>query len=1775
MTARREPRPRSRLRRLLRLAVWAAVLLVAARLLLALLLPWLVNLAAAGAGLRVRWQAHALSLTGLYVRFTGLEVHAAGAAQDDRPLLTATDVEVDVAALALLGGDLEVPTARVAGLRAHLERGADGALSLPGVAPAGAEEPPAPAPAPAPHEALSFGLPAQVRRLEVHDARLTVHDAGSDTEEVWHLDLTGRDLGVPERTAPVLLRLHSPGRLEHLDLRAEVETGPAGATGGLALRLSGCRPAQLVPWLALAGLEPVADRIEGTVGARVAARIGEDGAAQVEVHADFGLSTEAGEQIALDALDASARLLPSGALQDVRVAVEGLRAAGERTPEGALVAAGLRLLAEGATEPAPAARPPDAATGPADPAAAPLVELASLALRDVRVRLFTPRSGGADGEEPPPLELRVDEAQLGPWSARPGAEPAAMDLRLVAALPGIVERIAIENAQGDPYPPGHTVECSVALEGITLARLEPWLRRAGIGSTFRDGSLRLRLLAEVAAATDEGFTADLAVRDLELRDGGGQQLSLEEVSVRGLQFAPARRELSLGRIAVAGPDVRVLRAQDGSLELPGLVLRPAADEDAGEGERGQPVAAAGHTEEGAPWRIGLQSLRWQGAQIGFRDERPQPPLELALRDVELLASDLAVGRPASGGQPGRVRLSLSVAGVCERLSVEGTVAARPGGGAAALEILATGLDLDGLEPWLAPLGLEPALDDGRLALTATAEVGPEDDGTLADLQVRDLALQSGGETVLAVGQAALRGWRGSGERTSVATIRLVRPRLVLGRLADGSLQLPGLRTTPPAGGNGEPPEEPAPAQAAVAADAPRLRIDTVEVDQLQVLWTDARAAAEARGPERLELTADLDAGPVRVGADVAPTPLDLRIGLGDVLEELRLHGTATLDPQEPSLELRLQGRGLRGAALAGLLPPGLSVTLEDGALDATVAAAVRAGDGTVAAQLTVSDLEVTDGGAEIAAVDHLHVDVPALGEDLVHLSALELSGVRARVARSAEGLGLAGLRTAGGGSEARGGGEAGGPAAPPPEPLVLPPVRIDRIDLAVGPIEVHPDVGHGEPVAVSLRVRTTEPWATDPEDPAATGALPLVVTGAATPVVDQLELRADLFPFAPDPRVDASLEVSGIDADALARAAPALADRLGPGGMTDGRLRVQVSGELRLARRTPYELPLGHPFGFDLGIEELVLRDGEGPVLLGVAGVDAEVAGFDPATGALGIRSLLVDAPTIRLLRTAEGLHVGGLVLRPAAPPPPGAARPPAPPPDEGTPAAVGIDELTVNGLALQYRDETTTPPTLLPVDDLTLQVRHYRSKAAGDAVPTTIHAFLHGGDVRLPPRADAGSLLAGIVSSAARAVTGGGGDAETEPHAVVEEIALVASLQRAPVLRGRVRLDVRGFELRALRGLAAGGAVDIGDGVLDAGAVVELAGSEGALVLAQLVFSHLSLSEPAGGPISTYLRLPAPLDTVLFALRNSAGEHVVPLDFHVPPDGLDAGSIQRRAIEAFTRVVADAIAGAPLRVAGTAFGWLLDLFGFGGRENLAELHGAIPFAPGTADLPDRPPAELPELAPLVERLADDEEIALVLEHDLGQADLDVATLRANPPLDDLAAAIARLRRLHTELEHERRVTAARVRGLFAAGQVHAAEEGARGLRVLDDRIGGTQMALDRLLQQLRPGAGRRAPHRGRRAAAEIARQRLEAVRAWLAAAVGPEAAERIEVRPTGARVAAGGDATGRVTVRARLLLADEDPRRRKPIDEKGFGDMFGLTPEAAAQRRLERFLDR
>jgi hypothetical protein len=313
---------------------------------------------------------------------------------------------------------------------------------------------------------------------------------------------------------------------------------------------------------------------------------------------------------------------------------------------------------------------------------------------------------------------------------------------------------------------------------------------------------------------------------------------------------------------------------------------------------------------------------------------------------------------------------------------------------------------------------------------------------------------------------------------------------------------------------------------------------------------------------------------------------------------------------------------------------------------------------------------------------------------------------------------------------------------------------------------------------------------------------------------------------------------------------------------------------------------------------------------------------------------------------------------------------------------------------------------------------------------------------------------------------------------------------------------------LRNFRGSAAEAGIDLADGLLDTQVDLRLRGEDGLSMGSKTVFSHLSVSEPPGGPISSYLRLPAPLDTVLYLLRNDEEEQVIPLNVRMDQGAVSARAVASAVVNVLGQLIGEALASTPMRIVGG----VLDLAGLGAGPpiELPEREFSMPFEAGATEID---PAALQAIEPLLELMRRDDSLVLVLRHEVGAADVERAARLVNPPPEARRELADRLRQRKAELLHTRDALAAEIRTEYAIGARDSFEPRLDRLRGLDRELSQCETALDSIYEMLRPGAERRADRRTRDAAIEIARLRLEAARGELLRSHVRQMPARLDVR--------------------------------------------------------------
>ncbi|HEB52287.1 MAG TPA: DUF748 domain-containing protein [bacterium] len=1291
-------------------------------------------------------------------------------------------------------------------------------------------------------------------------------------------------------------------------------------------------------------------------------------------------------------------------------------------------------------------------------------------------------------------------ATFGP--TQPAGEALATPFAFTFAADGLVDSLRLADGRLSRFDDRVEFAAALRTDGLTGARLRPLLAAAGI-TLPADG---IALTAGLSGAFGERL--ELAIDDLHLGDGTGLGATLDHLLVRDLHHDAAR--LSIGAVEIVGPDLALVREPDGTLIVAGVRLAPPSTAGVPPpAPRANPAPSAATP---ALPHLHLGSFDWTGARISLQDQSCTPTRSLALADLEVHAAAVSLGAVAP---PGKVEVSFAVPDAIGACTAELTLTPQADGLAAEVRGSLRRITLASLRPWLAPLGIEPEWRAGRARFGANAEVTIDERGIRCDAELADLLLQDGDVRWLSLRRLRGEGLRVGDDGFDAGTWTVQEPFVKLHLDEHQRLHALGLAF-------GAATEPAAPARPAVARpsrrtrrgdDAPPFRHGAVRVREAVAAWTSA-----AHGERVFAIGLDAE-----LGADSgrgAPVPIEVAVRLDRAVQELRATAELQRNPTRALVAGTITARGVQGAELQPLLPPGTRCTLVDGELRAGFRVEVATGE-TTALTAELRDLTLRDRSAEVFAADEILAKLPQLADDQVHVEDLHVHGLRLAVAHTRDALQVPGFACSTAPPPASAD-EEPTPAATPTSPRTLPKLRIDAFAVQLDRLEYRDRIAaDAEPLVLHGTLRLARPWRGDPaaDEPE---TLTLQLTGEGQPFGARLAATARISPFALAPTIDLDWRLEDCDTTALARVLPSLADRV-RGEATRLTAGASVHLRLDLKRRDPAQFDLSRPFGLEFSVADLALGDAaSGTDYLRLAGLDARVRAIDPDRGDVLVRDVDIDAPTLFARRDVDGLHVAGLVLAPPAPARESDAEPAAEDDGDDGPE-FAIARLRLLGLAVDYRDETTDPPTHLHFTDSDAELARFTTRAFHEPLPLSFSVAVRGGDVELTRRVIKSSVLSGLLSSGAELLAGGRDQHERQSRPLLDQFVATGNLTLFPRPKGHIEARLDRLELPALRGLAKQGGVELADGLYDMRMRIDLRGYDGVDVDSEHVFTWLQLSEPPDGPISTYLRLPAPLQTVLFLLRNADDEQRLPIRLHVPADGVRTGAIVDLVAESLVRLIGDAVGDAGSR----ALGMLTDPL-LGSNTETPDIAVELPFAPGS---------ELPQdgdLTALLAAVRADATLKIVLTHELGAGDREHMAALANPPAEVVARTLRRLRAERTRLERSRPALADEVVALHAAGKNHEAQRSFARLRALDTELGELLATEAEALERLAATSPRAAARRTREAARQLAAARLDATTARLLQAMPGLPRSRIERRPGRGLPTEGLTAGGRVVATLR-----------------------------------------
>ncbi|MEY2807624.1 MAG: AsmA family, partial [Planctomycetota bacterium] len=590
-------------------AAVALVVLVGLRIVLALAAHPVASMVAAGRGLELGWDSHALSLSRGSLELRGLACGAEGAA----PFLEVERMRVDIGLRALLSSKIVIQELEVDGLRLSAGVDPEGRLRLGGgFDPARlAGDPTAAEAGSAPSKPflLPALLPLELQRARVRHAKFDWRDEGEGGEsETLEFELEADRLLVAGASGRAVARASARGLLDgaRLELRTRVEPDESDPRVGrtnleLDAQLSGLRAPRVANHLRRLGVVARGERIDGALGATlelVGTR--DDGdASRPRTAAKLALrqATISGDGVEAASLAAASLDIQGvpGRLQFGLARLDGPRARIVLQPDGIVSFAGLgfdatRVQAAGNDPSVPPSTTPEDG-----------IELvaAGFELAGGRVEFVDARA------VPPRVHALEDGALRLDASEGDAADELAARLVASARIPGVARAIeaSVEGALGSAA----RLALVAKAEQVDLASFADLLAPLGLAPASRPADLTARL-ALSGRRTGAGWVFDGRVDDLSARDGV-HALAAGAIAMEGLSLGD--EGVVVESLAWREVEVDARRSADGALHLP-LVVRTGAP------TAGAPAAVASANPPGSSVPLAALALRIGKLELGAR-----------------------------------------------------------------------------------------------------------------------------------------------------------------------------------------------------------------------------------------------------------------------------------------------------------------------------------------------------------------------------------------------------------------------------------------------------------------------------------------------------------------------------------------------------------------------------------------------------------------------------------------------------------------------------------------------------------------------------------------------------------------------------------------------------------------------------------------------------------------------------------------------------------------------------------------------------------------------------------------------------------------------------------------------------------------------------------------------------------------------------------------------------------------------------------------------------
>ena len=1371
------------------------------------------------------------------------------------------------------------------------------------------------------------------------------------------------------------------------------------------------------------------------------------------------------------------------------------------------------------------------------------------------------------------LQLTLNSLDAVSTGGLPGSPGQKLTISGSGTAPGIAGAIDISGSML-PFAHTRTLALHLAASQITCKALAAYLSAAGLKSELKSARFNVDLSGSLTSVPNGSLAADIHLDHLNYRDGKTTLCDFKHIDAGKVRVNASTGRLEIGSLNVVGPAFDFVRERSGHFSVLGLqilgkhslispmnsaaAIKPAAKiaQAVPPATMPKPVAAAY-----LPPRLQIDHFKWSGIRIGFDDQHAMPATRIAISHAGLLLNHfiLDLSGKSAAHSVGTLKAWLQAPGVVDRFDLDGTLEPGKNSLQTHLGVLSTGIDLRRLTPYLKPLGILPLLRHGSFTGLLAAHVSLLHGKISGGMQVSKVQLRQASQSLAAIQQLAISHISARQGQCTVQSVLINKPYLHVTRLANGNLTLCGLELLPPAPGNATSPTP-------IAATPLRAVVKSITLSHAIVQWTDLAVFRAVN--ERFHANARIYNVILGHRHPTAGT-VQAVVSAKALVNAFNIHGSFAMPLHALAAHIHLRVTGLHGQVINSYLPQGIAYVPGGDNMGVSLHVNVsHLADGSATGTLGISNLNVSRPAATSRPHKLLLVSRATLAlsrfnlpRHIVAIKSITADLQTLHISRQSGVWSIAGLNI---GKYLNSKPPITGPkpATKPATgtfsilPTQLPLITLTRLDLHAKDIELTGLLPGNHPVNVTaVDLLNTAPISCLGTAPARSAAIALQLTAKVNGMARNVNMAYHFKPFANNPRGKLHVVISGIRGAGLAQEFPALAKHFNVNTLTNGQFSADGALQLQMDRRSPIAFNFHRQFMASVNISHVAFAaEPHGPILAGVAEVDAEKINVQPSRSAITIALLNIRTPVFRLTHDAAGLHILGMTLKSASGNSPASApkasqstapktkinvtiktvqahRAPAGKPT--VPAVTGkhpanietvmkvsikkpatlqpparrvvvshpqlptilIKRLIVSGIHAQYIDRTTTPNICIPLTALEAQVLNLGTVPWMKHIPVRFNVIAYAGAVRTlhsVPMADASRTgKSGHVLPAAM-IQDLAHQTGGAKKALFSQLAANGQLYMYPHLQGWSTLSLNGLYLADLAPLAKEYGITLTGGTFDSSSDLRFHANNHVDLHTKLVFSNLNISEPAHGPLAQLLNLPAPLNVAIAAIQAPDGSITIPISVPINGDEFSRSAVTGQVFGDMAQVVALGIASSPLKLANGLAG----LFGSGKLKEVEEPPVKLAFSPGSTALTLQ---DWTLLQALGRRLRRHDSLQVIVRQTISTADVAIAALRANPSRNQCLQMIAALKNRQNRLLLQRRQQVGALRGDLAIRLSRAAiNAGTARLAELDSKIARTQVALNYLADMLAPGAARQSARRTRGTMITIARKRLSEIKTAL-----------------------------------------------------------------------------